>query len=214
MRKGLKITIGIFTVIIFFIAFMGFCYFWYLRNSRISQADTYDGERLMYAHKTQDAINMLEKALIRDHHNIRAENRLLDLYFEQKQYRNVIDMQTSQMKDDRGDYMNFVREKNIAKAHVELGEIKEAKEIYESLLTKYHDAPSLYMGLAKCYEKEGNLTEAIKQQERAIEIMKNNPKYTPKSFLKKELEKLAQWYKQTGQEDQANKLSQEISAAN
>ncbi len=208
MRKGTKITIGVLGSVVALVLFLGFCIYLSWKNEKLSEFYMSRGEALLLQKDhQQEAINELEKALHLDPRNSHAEFKLLDAYKQLKQYRNIIDMQTSQMKSDPDKFMNFKRENRIAEAHIERGEIKEAKEIYESLITTYHKAPSLYLGLATCYEKENRLTEATKYQEQAVQIMKDNPKYIPKVFLKKEVEKLAQLYKQTGQEDMANKLS-------
>ena len=212
MRKGLKITIGVFTVVILFIAFIGFFYFWYWRNSRIAQADTYDGERLMYAHKTQEAINMLEKALIRDPYNTHTEKLLVDLYFGEKQYRNVIDMQTTQLKKSPDDIWDYKRKKRLGEAYLAMGDLNSAQRVYEEFYKRYNDSPSGPLGIATVYERKGNLKKAIEFREQGIVLMKRDIRFTPKSVFNKEIQKLITLYKQTGQEDQANKLSQELQA--
>ena len=205
------LSVGALAVVIF----IGICLFVAIRQRQLSKVEAWRGDQYLFSGKgqTADAVRHLEKALRLDPNNDEAERNLLQAYLQLKQHRNIIAMKTTQLTAATpNEWDNFHRRIRIAESHIELGEIDKAKKIFQSLSERYKNAPSSYLGLAECYEKEGNFSDAAKEQEVAVSIMKQNPKYTPKTFLKKEMQKLIDLYKQAGQEDSANKWSQELLA--
>ncbi len=200
MGKGKKIVVVASIIIGAVIIFLGVCVFISYRDSQLSRVYTSAGEELLYsgANRIAEAISLLENALKLDPHNDGAERHLLQAYLGEKQYLNVIAMQTTQIKKDPDDWKNYKRMNRIAEAHIERGEIKEAEGIYESLLTKYRQATGLYLGLSICYEKEGNLAKAIEYEEQAIKIMRDNPQYSPQTLVKREMERLSKLYRKSG----------------
>lgn len=212
-----NILFWIFSLVSIVLIFLGTCVFVAIRQRQLSKVEEWRGEQYFFSDKKQtaDAIRHFEKALRLDPDNDKAERNLLQAYLLLNQHRNIIDMETTQLSAATSNgWDNFNRRIRIAKSYIELGEINKARNIFQALQEKYNDAPGLYLGLAQCDEKEGNFVGAIKQEERAISIMKNNPKYTPKIFLKKEIQRLIDMYKLTGQKDLANKWTQELLALN
>ena len=215
MANKKKILIWVLSLIGVAVIFLGVCVFVAIRQRQLSKVEEWRGEQYFFSGKSQtaDAIRHFEKSLRLDPNNDEAERNLLQAYLQFKQHRNIIAMKTTQLTAaTSNEWDNFHRRIRIAESHVELGEIDKAKEIFQSLSERYKNAPSSYLGLAVCYEKEGNFSDAAKEQEVAVSIMKQNPKYTPKSFLKKEIQKLINLYEQAGHEDLASKWSQELLA--
>lgn len=210
MKRNTKIILSTLVVIIGLITFLGACYWMYKKDAGLSRKYVAKAEKLLSANKIPEAVNGLEKALALNPKNDDAETRLFDIYIKNKEYKKAESMLQSQMKKAPDDFLNYVRNNKLVYIFISTDRISDAKRTYESMLPKYSQGSGVYLGLATCFEKEGDIIKSLEYQEKAVNIMKNNPKFTPKAKLKKELQKLAELYIKSGQEDLANKVKQEI----
>src|SRR3989338_171856 len=211
MRKGSKIIIGTIALIATIIALLAMAYSVYQKDVKLSKYHTSVGEKLLYAKKTSEAMSELEKALELDPRNTHAERVLLDAYLDNKLYDKAIAMQLSQLKSAPDEIWDFKRNKRIGEIYIETNNIKNAKAIYGSLLKKYAKTPGVYSGLIICYEKEGDWPKALEYQKQVVHILQHDYSQIPTSMLKKELQKLSELYKKTGQEELADKALQDLS---
>lgn len=212
MRKNTKIILSISIIAIITIAFLGFCYYLYYKDNQISKSYTSIGEKLLYAGKTSDAIITLEKAIDLNPHNTHAEKILLQVYLDTKQYGKAINMQKSQLKLAPDKVWDYKREKRLGEIYLLTGDLNNAQSLYEEFSKKYTDSPSGPLGLALIYQQRGDLEKSIEFQNKAISLMKQDYKFTSKQKFKQELQKLADLYKKSGQQDLADKISQEIAS--
>jgi len=210
MKKNTKIIIGVLVLGVGLIAFLSMCYLMYKKNASLSRQHLVKAERLLYANKTPEAVGELEKALAINPRNDDAEMKLFDIYMKNSEYKQAESMLQSQIKRAPDDFSNYVRRNKLAHVFITTNRITDAKKIYESMLPKYSQGSGVYLGLSTCFEKEGDIAKALEYQEKAITIMRNNPKFTPKAKLKKELQKLVELYSRSGQDDLVNKTNQEI----
>ena len=121
-------------------------------------------------------------------------------------------MQNAQLKSAPDKIWDLKRNKRIGEIYLEIGDIENAQKTYLSLINNHPKTPGGYIGLADCYERKGDIQKAIEYQERAIIIVKTTYEYIPKISFKKELQKLADLYKKSGQQDLADKVAQEIAS--
>lgn len=107
--------------------------------------------------KTDEARPWFRRALDRNHSDEIARSRLVDAYYNRKDYAAILSLYKDAGVTDQSDSATILR---IAESFSQTGGTQDAISLLESALrTRQEDGP-LYLALAEYYRKSGDLKKA------------------------------------------------------
>jgi tetratricopeptide (TPR) repeat protein len=140
-----------------------------------SEAGELDWQRaLCYAagnHKAE-ALAWFGAAYSADPLNERYRDKLIDLYFDQKNYSKAVDLYATGGLRESTDEQTILR---LAESFLRLGEQAKAVAVMESGTTLNPNSAPLQLGLADFYRKTGNLQKAEAAEKRGKQLMSTSP---------------------------------------
>lgn len=120
----------------------------------------------------QQALEWFRSAYSEDPLNERFRDKLIDLYFEQKDYAKAVELYRSGGLRDSTDEQTIVR---LAESFLRLGDQAKAVAVMESGTTLNPKSAALQLGLADYYRKAGNLEKADAAEKRGKQLMAASP---------------------------------------
>lgn len=202
-RKGLLLLV-VFIILIFTIIVIK------VANSISAGRCAAIGEHFVRLHNDEEAAKWFEKSLHLNPDNIHVEFALFNEYLGLRKYNLAIELLKRQLRYHPHDLWDFQRYGNLGELYLRLGDYKNAEELYAMVARQHPKAPLGFLGLANVYERKVDLLKAIEYEKQAIYVMENYYRNFPRSKIREEMQKLAEFYSKTGQEDLANKTRQDI----
>lgn len=118
--------------------------------------------------KKSDAINWFRAAYSKDALNERFRDKLIELYFEQQQYKNAVELYARAGLSDSTDEQTILR---LAESFAKLGDLSKAINVMESGANLNPKSASLQLALAEYYKKSGNPEKAAAAEQKGKKLM-------------------------------------------
>lgn len=132
--------------------------------------------KVMHKGQTQDAQNLLIRALALDHSNIHIQYQLALLYYRDGQYQSSCDLLKETTRDPEAPLEHFAF---LGNAFDNLNQEEEALKAYKRGLRKYPNSGRLHAELGILALNHHHLTEAISYWEQGINL---DPNYAPNYY--------------------------------
>lgn len=118
--------------------------------------------------KKSDAIDWFRAAYSKDALNERFRDKLIELYFEQQQYKNAVELYARAGLSDSTDEQTILR---LAESFAKLGDLSKAINVMESGANLNPKSASLQLALAEYYKKSGNPEKAAAAEQKGKKLM-------------------------------------------
>ncbi len=118
--------------------------------------------------KKQEALEWFRSAYTQDPLNERFRDKLIDLYFDRKDYGNVVQLYSRGGLRESTDEQTIVR---LAESFLQLGDQAKAVAVMESGVTLNPKSATLQLGLADYYRRIGQAEKATAAEKRAKQLM-------------------------------------------
>jgi tetratricopeptide (TPR) repeat protein len=118
------------------------------------------------------AIQWLQVARTRRPNQERFRTKLIEIYFDQQDYRKVIDLYARGGLSEFTDEQTIVR---IAESFDKSGDVHKAVGVMESAAHLKPDSGPMLLGLAEYYRKAGDPKKAAAAEQKGRQLMSNHP---------------------------------------